>query len=160
LEGLVFGASVADFIGASHTGEELRERTSLQLETRRSSSPPEQNADAPITDAKQKESVANRAVQLLGQVRRIMWNHVGLVRTPMGLSTAVEALSDIQAEANELHELCPSLETSGVRDAACAGEGVAAASVANHQSAGTHYIVPDAPDDYSDDEDDAIAAAR
>ena len=152
LEGLVFGASVADFVGGTERGEALRANVSERLETTsgrisRSSS----------LDAKQKETVKQRAVQLLGQVRRIMWNHVGLVRTPSGLATAVEALGEISEEANELHERCPTLETSGVRDASCSGEGVALASASNHQSAGTHYILPDA-EDYSDDEDEAIAA--
>jgi len=155
LEGLVFGASVADFIGSSEEVGELRERASLRLETSSTST----EGSLRSIDAKQKESVKNRAVQLLGQVRRIMWNHVGLVRTPSGLSTAVEALGEIREEATELHVLHPSIETSGVRDAAYAGEGVAAASASNNQSAGTHYIVPN-PEDYSDDEDDAIAAAR
>jgi len=156
LEGLVFGASVADYIGGSERVVELRETVSQQLETRTASST---ERSLQSTDAKTKESVTHRAVQLLGQVRRIMWNHVGLVRTPSGLSTAVGALSDIQAEAAELHETFPSVETSGVRDAACAGEGVATASAANNQSAGTHYIVANS-EEYSDDEDDAIAAAR
>jgi len=155
LEGLVFGASVADFIGGSDEGGALREMASLQLERNSVASPDQGSPRA--HDAKQKENVGKRAVQLLGQVRRIMWDHVGLVRNPSGLSTAIEALGDIQAEAEELHEICPSLETSGVRDAACAGEGVALASAANHQSAGTHYIVPN-PEEYSDDEDEAIAA--
>lgn len=160
LEGLVFGASVADFIGDSERGRELHEvsRQRLDKTTATTTSNIDQNNTPPL-DAKKKENVTNRAVQLLGQVRRIMWNHVGLVRTPSGLSTAVEALSDIQAEATELHQICPSLETSGVRDAACAGEGVAIASAANSQSAGTHYVVPDS-EEYSDDEDDAVASAR
>jgi L-aspartate oxidase len=157
LEGLVFGASVADFIGGTEEGGALREMASLRMEKQSTSSPFEKSLQS--HDAKQKESVANRAFQLLGQVRRVMWDHVGLVRTPAGLSTAIEALGDIQAEANELHDICPSLETVGVRDAVCAGEGVALASAANHQSAGTHYIVPN-PDEYSDDEDEAISAAR
>lgn len=153
LEGLVFGASVADFIGGSERGRELRDVASQRLESTaatRTIAPP-QPPDAKTT------VVTNRAVQLLGQVRRIMWNHVGLVRTPSGLATAVEALSDIQAEATELHEMCPSLETSGVRDAAFAGEGVAVASAANSQSAGTHYVVADS-EEYSDDEDEQIVA--
>ena len=154
LEGLVFGASVADFIGGTEHGEALRDVTSRRLET---ASTVRTGPSAPPS-----ETVAQRAVQLLGQVRRIMWNHVGLVRNPSGLATAVEALREIQDEADELHERCPSLETSGVRDAACAGEGVALASAANHQSAGTHYIIPDSEvdNDYnsSDDEDEPIAA--
>lgn len=158
LEGLVFGASVADFIGGTEQGEVLRVATSEQLENNNTTTTTATRRSAASSfDAKQKENVNQRAVQLLGQVRRIMWNHVGLVRTPSGLATAVEALGEIQEEATELHQRCPTLETSGVRDAACAGEGVALASAANHRSAGTHYIVPDA-EDYSDDEDEVIAA--
>eukprot|EP00531_Pseudo-nitzschia_arenysensis_P017739 CAMPEP_0116147688 /NCGR_PEP_ID=MMETSP0329-20121206/17897_1 /TAXON_ID=697910 /ORGANISM="Pseudo-nitzschia arenysensis, Strain B593" /LENGTH=586 /DNA_ID=CAMNT_0003643651 /DNA_START=298 /DNA_END=2058 /DNA_ORIENTATION=- len=153
LEGLVFGASVADFIGEQ--GGALREMAVTKLEQQSTTSPFENRQH----DAKQQETVANRAFQLLGQVRRVMWDHVGLVRNPAGLATAIEALGEIQEEANDLHKICPSLETAGVRDAACAGEGVASASAANHQSAGTHYIVPN-PEEYSDDEDEAIAAAR
>lgn len=158
LEGLVFGASVADFIGGSEQGRELREISRQRLDSTTRKTPEFVNGLSPL-DTKKKETVTNRAVQLLGQVRRIMWNHVGLIRTPSGLATAVEALSDIQAEATELHEICPSLETSGARDAACSGEGVAIASAANNQSAGTHFMAPDS-DEYSDDEDEAVAAAR
>eukprot|EP00536_Pseudo-nitzschia_multiseries_P005108 jgi/Psemu1/318564/estExt_fgenesh1_pm.C_930002 len=158
LEGLVFGASVADFIGGSEQGRELREISRQRLDSTTRKTPEFMNGLSPL-DTKKKETVTNRAVQLLGQVRRIMWNHVGLIRTPSGLATAVEALSDIQAEATELHEICPSLETSGARDAACSGEGVAIASAANNQSAGTHFMAPDS-DEYSDDEDEAVAAAR
>lgn len=157
LEGLVFGASVADFIGGTEEAGELRDMASMRVEKQSTTSPFDSTQQS--HDAKQKETVANRAFQLLGQVRRVMWDHVGLVRNPSGLATAIEALSDIQDEANELHNISPSLETAGVRDAACAGEGVALASAANHQSAGTHYIVPN-PEEYSDDEDEAIAAAR
>jgi aspartate oxidase len=103
------------------------------------------------------ENAAHRAVQLLGQIRRVMWDHVGLIRTPSGLSTAIEALSEIRDESAELHQLCPTLETSGVRDAAFAGEAVASASHANRESAGGHYILPDAEED-SDDEQQAVAA--
>jgi len=155
LEGLVFGASVADFIGGSEQGRELQEVSRQRLESTTTKS----LGGGESFDERQKESVTNRAVQLLGQVRRVMWNHVGLIRTPSGLATAVEALGDIQAEANELHERYPTLETSGVRDAACAGEGVALASASNPQSAGTHYVVPDS-EEYSDDEEEAVAAAR
>jgi len=97
-------------------------------------------------------NAAHRALQLLGQVRRVMWDHVGLVRTPSGLATAQEALSDIHKEASELHRICPTLETTGVRDAVCAGEAVTAACVSNSQSAGAHYVVPD--EEYSDDEEE------
>jgi len=160
LEGLVFGASVADFIGGSEEGKELEEISRNRLDTVTISNVDKHQSRSSSLEQKQIENPnTNRAVQLLSQVRRIMWNNVGLVRTPSGLSTAMEALTDIQAEATELHQICPSLETSGVRDAACAGKLVATASAANRQSAGTHYVVPDdAVEEFSDDEEDEVAS--
>lgn len=160
LEGLVYGASVADFIGGTEQGRELhgisRQRINNlgSLEVAHS----HLSANTPSnSEPKQIENNTNRAVQLLGQVRRIMWNYVGLVRTPSGLSTAMAALSDIEVEAIELHQNCPSIETSGVRDAACAGKAVAEASAANTQSAGTHYVVLDDEEFSDDEENEAIA---
>jgi L-aspartate oxidase len=159
LEGLVFGASVADFIGGSEQGKELTEL----LQSRLDSSPMVMqsnnrrfNAWSSSLEPIQIENAAHRAVQLLRHVRRVMWDHVGLIRTPSGLATALEALSDIQDEAMELHQLCPTLETAGVRDAACAGRAVAAASAVNPESAGAHYVVPDS-EEYSDDEEEVAA---
>lgn len=152
LEGLVFGASVADFIGSSEQGKELSSVIQSRLESNDRRYTTWHSSLEPI----QIENAAYRAVELLRQVRRVMWDHVGLVRTPSGLSTALEALSDIQDEAMELHQLCPTLETAGVRDAACAGKAVAAASAANPESAGAHYVVPD-PEEYSDDEEEVAA---
>jgi L-aspartate oxidase len=151
LEGLVYGASVADFVG-SEACEELHEESRQRL------------AKVSFVDIGYKaslepihiENTAHRAMQLLKQVRRVMWDHVGLVRTPSGLMTAVEALSDIRGEATELNQICPTLETTAVRDAACAGLAVATAAASNVQSAGGHYIVTDS-EEYSDDED-AVAA--
>ena len=151
LEGLVFGASVADFV-ASDTGRELQEASRLRLEN---SILPENSSKTSLLP-NQIENAAHRAVQLLQQVRRVMWDHVGLVRTPSGLSTALEALDEIQEEASILHRICPTLETSGVRDAVCAGRAVADASAKNSESAGAHYIVPDS-EEYSDDEDEVAA---
>jgi L-aspartate oxidase len=152
LEGLVFGSSVADFVG----GEEGR-RLQEQSRTRMGSMPERDITAKKSLEPMQFENAAHRAVQLLGQIRRVMWDHVGLVRTPSGLSTAIEALGEIRDEAVELHQLSPTPETCGVRDAAFAGEAVASASFANRESAGGHYIVPDAEED-SDDEQQAIAA--
>ncbi|KAL3911347.1 MAG: hypothetical protein SGILL_007314, partial [Bacillariaceae sp.] len=153
LEGLVFGASVADFIGGSEEGKALNATIQSRLESNATHLAHRRNSSL---EPNQIENAAHRAVQLLQQVRRVMWDHVGLVRTPSGLSTALEALSDIQDEAMELHQLCPTLETSGVRDAACSGRAVAAASSSNPQSAGAHYVVQDS-EEYSDDEEEVAA---
>mmetsp|Transcript_133476 Transcript_133476/g.198405 ORF Transcript_133476/g.198405 Transcript_133476/m.198405 type:complete len:597 (-) Transcript_133476:32-1822(-) len=151
LEGLVYGASVADFIG-SEAGDELHEATRQRLADL-SFDPMGYKASL---EPNHIENTAHRAMQLLQQVRRVMWDHVGLVRTPSGLITALEALSDIRSEATELNQICPTLETTAVRDAACSGVAVAAAAASNTQSAGGHYLVPDS-EEYSDDED-AVAA--
>ena len=165
LEGLVFGASVADFVGNTEEGRDLQQQARNQLRfddeygvaalqdyIRRT------NWTSRHLQPTQIYNAAHRAIQLLGQVRRVMWDHVGVVRTPSGLSTALEALGDIRAEAVELHRLCPTMETSGVRDAAFAGEAVAAASLANPESAGAHYVVPDS--EYDDADEDTAAVAR
>jgi L-aspartate oxidase len=150
LEGLVFGASVADFVG-SELGKELQVKSEESLQ--RLGNYYTNNTAKP--DPVKAEKSAHRAVQLLTQVRRVMWDNVGLVRTSSGMATALEALGDIQEEASELHNNCAIVETIGLRDAACAGEAVAAAAMANKQSAGCHYI--NEAEEYSDDED-AIAA--
>ena len=164
LEGLVFGASVADYVGASE-GQDLQQHARDQLGF------DDENGVAALQDyirrtnwtsrhlqPTQIYNTAHRSIQLLAQVRRVMWDHVGVVRTPSGLATALEALEDIREEADKLHRLCPTMETSGVRDAAFAGEAVAAASLANPESAGAHYIVPDS--EYDDVDEDAAAVAR
>lgn len=151
LEGLVFGGAVADFI-ASEEGRVLQDKSRSILEGVVTSQP--QSGDQ--IDEKSAQVAAHRALQLLGQVRRVMWDNVGLVRTPSGLGEALESLSEIREEASELYNDCPIMETTGLRDAVCAGEAVATASASNSQSAGAHYILPDA-EEYSDDEE-AVAA--
>ena len=153
LEGLVFGSSVADFVGGEQ-GRQLREESFDKMST---TLLPNYSANRHL-EPSQISNAAHRAIQLLGQVRRVMWDHVGLVRTPSGLSTAIEALGEIRDEATDLHQVCPTLETSAVRDAAFAGEAVAVASYRNRESAGAHYIVADGDDSDSDDEQQAVAA--
>lgn len=156
LEGLVFGASVADFIGGSEQGRQVQDAARLRLERFADNSYYTRTNPSWSAEPHQMENAAHRAIQLLRQVRCTMWDHVGLVRTPSGLGTAVETLNDIKNEAMELHRLCPTIETAGVRDAVCAGEAVAAASAVNRQSAGAHYVVPDSEED-SDDEEQVAA---
>ena len=151
LEGLVFGASVADFVG-SEMGRELQVQSEQCVERVASDFPIKKMALEPAHI----DNSAYRAVRLLGKVRRIMWDNVGLVRTTSGLSTALDALGKIKAEASELHQICPIVETAGLRDAVCAGEAVAASAMANKESGGAHYIVPEIEED--SDEEDAVAA--
>jgi L-aspartate oxidase len=156
LEGLVFGASVADFIGGNARGNELHKFSRELIDVMdKSNAGTKRKSNTTV----QTNANTNRAIQLLSQVRRIMWDYVGLVRTSSRLSTAIDALSEIEAEATELHRIRPSIDTSGVRDAACAGKAVAEASAANPNSAGTHYVVPDDDsEDFSDDEENTALA--
>ena len=151
LEGLVFGGSVADFVG-SEEGVELREQSRTILDGIGSS---HTRAGATL-EPNQIYNAGHRALQLLAEVRRIMWDNVGLVRTLSGLATALDGLAEIQEEASDLHRICPTLETTALRDAVCAGEAVAGASASNSQSAGAHYIVPDSEEDSDDEEEVAV----
>ena len=152
LEGLVFGGSVADFVGGEE-GRMLQVQSNSVLRsfggktTRRGSS----------LEPHHVEIAAHRASLLLGQLRRLMWEHVGLVRTPSGLSTALDSLAEIREEAFDLYQICPTLETTALRDAVCSGEAVTRASASNSQSAGAHYIIPDSGEEFSDDEEEVAA---
>jgi L-aspartate oxidase len=152
LEGLVFGGSVADFVG-SDEGRMLHEQSKNLLGGSSGTTSP----SGASLEPHHVEIAAHRASQLLGEVRRLMWQHVGLVRTPTGLSTALHGLTEIREEAVDLYQLCPTLETTALRDAVCSGEEVARASASNSQSAGAHYMVPDS-EEYSDDEEEEVAA--
>ena len=158
LEGLVFGASVADCV-ASATGKELQERATVSLEQNKDFLDNWQYSSRRTTSLTPMhiQNAGHRAMQLLRELRRTMWDYVGVVRTPNGLTSAVEDLEDIQKEANHLHATWSTLETAAVRDAAGSGLAVARAALANPHSAGAHCLVPDAEVE-SDDEEIAAAA--
>ncbi|CAJ1930701.1 unnamed protein product [Cylindrotheca closterium] len=153
LEALVYGASVADFVG-SDMGRELHSKSTERL-SNRANAGFDLNVGA---TAENLETTAMRATQLLSQVRRVMWDNVGLVRTTSGLAGAIDSLNELQQEAVELHEKTPLMETIGLRDAACSGQAVAQAAIGNKVSAGGHYL-SDA-EEFSDDDDEAAVAAR
>jgi len=185
LEGLVFGASVAEFVG-SEEGMAQREATVRALSRRRNSSLSRrryqngQNGAGAgslqynhhlyyhkfALEPSHIENAAHRAMALLGAIRRTMWDYVGVVRTPSGLGTALDLLTDLRAEADELHATCPTLETAAVRDAAFAGVAVVRGALSNPESIGAHCIVPDldavsdSDSDSEEDEQQVVAAAR
>lgn len=153
LEALVYGASVADFVG-SDMGRELHSESMEHL-NKISGRSVDMNFG---TSGVNTESTVMRATELLRQVRRVMWDNVGLVRTTTGLANAIESLNQIQEESVELHNALPLMETIGLRDAVCSGQAVAEAAIANKQSAGAHYLIDG--EEYSDDDEEALAAAR
>jgi len=151
LEALVYGASVADFVG-SDMGRELHSKSMDRL-----SNVSNTGVDLDVgATGENLEMTVVRATQLLRQVRRVMWDNVGLVRTTSGLASAIDSLDEIKEEAAELHETLPLMETIGLRDAVCSGQAVAESAIANKVSAGAHYL--NDAEEYSDDEEAAVAA--
>jgi len=146
LEGLVYGAAVGDFVGINEQGREvhevLKEVLSSKMERGSSDEP-----DLFNVDLNSEETIRNTegATALMTNLRRIMWENVGVVRTPTSLDQAVEALAEIREEACDLFTKSPTLETAGIRDAAYSGEAVAKAASANRVSAGAHCVVLDGP---------------
>ena len=163
LEGLVFGASVADHCCGSEEGAAVRADAIHSLATHENTSRAGRNSPNSMSNGwtrLEPTHIANahhRASELLRQLRRTMWDYVGVVRTPSGLETAVDEMSVIRQEMEDLHATCPTLETAAVRDAACSGQAVAEAAVSNQTSAGAHFVVGDAESD-SDDEMEAAGA--
>jgi L-aspartate oxidase len=153
LEGLVFGGAVADFLGSSE-GALARERAveAMGREFGVSSKQQPRTSLEPVDI----ENAAHRAMALLQGVRRTMWDYAGVARTPSGLETGLDDLTDIKQEVEHLFATCPTLETAAVRDAVFAGQAVTAAALANRTSVGAHYMVADE----SDSDDDLVAAAR
>jgi aspartate oxidase len=80
---------------------------------------------------------------LLQQLKRTMWDYVGVTRTLSGLNMATTILEDLLEQAEELFQSTKSYEVAAVRDATCAGHAVALAAQANRRSVGAHCIVPD-----------------
>jgi L-aspartate oxidase len=157
LEGLVYGASVADFVG-SVEGNSLHDqivRAVTTIKQDRVSSPATKTSFAysSVPDAKQ------RAVQLLAKVRETMWDCVGVIRTSSGLEMGLSEINQLVDEADRLHTSCPSVETAMVRDAAFAGQAVTEAAYQNKTSVGAHCILM-AEDDEESDEEDQVDLAR
>lgn len=160
LEGLVFGASVADYIG-SQQGQsisQLAHQRSFQKMTTDVTTYPTTGTATTINNNISKNDggggdlvVMNRAKELLKQVRSIMWDHVGLVRNPSGLKKALDQLDELIKEANALYSERMCKETIGLRDAAFSGRAVAEAALANRVSAGAHCIFHDNGDEYDND---------
>lgn len=136
LEGLVFGASVADTF-ASEEGQDIAKRaTSFELQ---------QHSRTHASATSMKE-----AQNLLDRVKRTMWDQVGVVRTQSGLASAVDELQDLDREAEQLPL---NWATAAVKDAITAGLAVAQAAMKNPVSAGAHFV----QDDESDSDEEMLS---
>jgi L-aspartate oxidase len=161
LEGLVFGASVADFCG-SDEGRELASQAAHRCgpSTESLVRVSQPNSKSSLSD----EALAARTLDLLGQVKQTMWDHVGVVRNRTGLKHAVVTLEAIRDEVLTLPLTLR--DTAALRDAAFAGHAVAQFAYANPVSAGAHCVVEAASAvdetgatlDDSDEEDQAAEA--
>jgi len=175
LEGLVYGAAVADFVGGA-AGGNMGKLASTSLgseeafETARSvvSSPTilEElrhqvkggHSDTVLVNGEAQVYI-DGAGDLLSLIKKTMWDGVGVVRTPNGIATALECLVDMKGEANELYQLCPTYETAAVRDAAVAGEAVARAALSNRVSRGAHTILLEEDDNEEDSDYEMVVQA-
>jgi len=153
LEGLVYGASVADYVAnpQSHEGRELTK------ELLYGSSSPHTSQTSFSSLPPSTSSEQQRVHDLLSKLKNVMWDDVGVIRTPDGLRRAIHALQEIREEANHLYDKSlPTVESIGLRDAAMAGEAVAIAAQENQVSAGAHYMksVDGNETKHHDDDDD------
>lgn len=137
LEGLVFGAAVADHVG---------KRNAVCVSTQE---PSPQQPQQQYKHNRSKEYYTNA----LTRVRSIMWDGVGVARTTLGLQTAKEQLQEIQ---DVLWDDVSCAEAIAVRDAVTAGLAVTDAALSNKTSVGAHYMVDD---DDMQDQDHATTLA-
>lgn len=125
LEGLVWGVRAAEHIRRTWDGF---------------SGPAE--GEVPSIPAGHQPLPDNFVAARAEEVRRLMWQHVGLVRTTAGLTVALERLRHLHAEVEAVyreHQL--SDELVGLRNMVYAALLVTEAALANPHSRGCHYRV-------------------
>lgn len=148
LEGLVYGGAVGDYVGSKEQGDIVHTMLKETLYTSTAVSEKLEEQRGKVS-TKEKEVVSRNkqgASDLLKKLKRIMWDHVGVVRTPVGLTHALSEIALIKEEACDLYEKTICTETVGIRDAAFAGEAVAKSALANRVSAGAHCIALESPE--------------
>lgn len=134
LEGLVFGASAAEFIGKRYTEGDSSVIPCEEIVTSLN--------ERSFSDAARNE-MENKAMDILTQVRKTMWDHVGIARSSDGLFNAQQTLSALNQEAEDLYRTS-GMQTPAIvaaRDASMAGLSVAESAAANSVSAGAHYMI-------------------
>jgi len=160
LEGLVYGASVGEMVagvvsdGTDDKALENRERVMetmhqarYAIEQRLALEQSNTSAGGSSTSAVD-EGMKKEATAILTNLKSIMWDNVGVVRTPSKLALAVSELSAMRDEADQLWNNSSSSggggagwEVVALRDAAHSGLAVAESALANRVSGGAHYVV-------------------
>ena len=112
LEAVVFGARVAD-----------------DIEMLASHAPPAERAQLRRVEGVRASDPAHRALEI-ARIRRLMSEHVGVVRTARGLATALTALAEIEREADG---------DTVLTNMALAARFITVAALARRESRGGHY---------------------
>lgn len=148
LEGLVYGGAIGDYVGSKEQGDVVHAmlKETLYTTTSIGEKLEEQRGNAATKEKEMISKNRQAASDLLKKLKRIMWDHVGVVRTPVGLTHALSEIALIKEEACDLYEKTVCTETVGIRDASFAGEAVASAALANRVSAGAHCIALESPE--------------
>ena len=172
LEGLVFGSSVGDVVAtADHDSAFMKDRARRAIERRLLTSVGPYHSTSSSSDSRSATTnadIAREAAAILTRLKSVMWNDVGVVRTPAGLDRAVSELTAMCNEAERLWDTGEGgREAAALRDASRSGLAVADAALRNRISGGCHYLAPMAEteqqndcDDDDDDEEDGQVMAR
>ena len=136
LEGLVWGAAIVDHLqttpgsGTSAGSAELANNAGQAYEA----------YDTHPAGGVDKSEVAR---ERLSDVRKLMWDKVGVVREEHRLAEAVTELKAVSEGADKLfRESALSPDTVGFRNAALTASLIAQSAHANPESRGTHYMKP------------------
>jgi len=177
---LVFGSSAGETAAGAveDNADEVAEaaaeaRSAIERRLSRSGCGSSETDSSVVGGVDGDEEAVREATVLLSHLKSIMWDNVGVVRTPSKLSAAVSDLAAIREEADRLWEDrrgSAGVEAVALRDAAYAGLAVAEAALANRVSGGAHYIVLEEEEGEekndsrkemeSDDEDEGLVVAR
>jgi L-aspartate oxidase len=128
LEGLVWG-----YRAAMHIQARLEQQATMR--------PAAVVADDASLSQRADTSAVDRQ---MAKMKQLMWEHVGLIRTTVGLKYAVRELLHLKAEVEALYQgYYPSDELIGLRNAAQTALLIATAALRNKNSMGCHYRVPE-----------------
>ncbi|KAL7526959.1 hypothetical protein ACHAXR_008560, partial [Thalassiosira sp. AJA248-18] len=192
LEGLVYGASVGEMVAGvvgdstdeaalegrekiMETMHQARHAIEHRLVLEQSSSPLLNGINGRNRNAATDGRICQEAIAILTNLKSLMWDNVGVVRTPAKLALAVSELMAIRDEADRLwKEDGAGWEVAALRDAAHSGLAVADSALSNRVSGGAHFVMleedegegnggirsNEAKGQDSDDEDDGLVTAR
>jgi len=154
LEGLVWGVAIAEKLKvgrAAKGGEE--DAVALTLMAQKSTLAPvghsvnRANQSLPVAKIEQVEAY-------MAEIRRTLWQDVGVVRRPEGLAHASRHLRRVEAEVLRFYASTRlSKETVSLRNAAETARLIARAAARNTQSIGTHYVESDEGEEEGEEEE-------